>query len=143
MTQNTINAGVILFNIKKLREDNKDFEHLHFLFKKKFTEQTLIGYVSIPKIGYLPFKYDIFFIGSIKTYASHIENNMVQRVNLTEVSEAMKDPTIVHDLFYSSNHWIKKQLQLLKKNIGVKNINIFFIFMQTRQNTMNIYIINI
>ena len=45
-----------LFNIEKFRKDNKDFEFLYYLFKKKFAEQILIGYICIPKIGYLPFK---------------------------------------------------------------------------------------
>lgn len=61
LKQNTINAGVMLFNIKKLREDNKDFELIHYLFVKRFTEQILMGYVCLPKIGYLPFKYGIFY----------------------------------------------------------------------------------
>ena len=107
LKQNAINAGVMLFNIKKIREDNKDFELLHYLFLKKFTEQILMGYVCLPKIGYLPFKYGIFFIGDIKTFVSHVENNMIQRVNLTEVAEAMKDPTIVHEVFCYPKHWNK------------------------------------
>lgn len=79
--QNTINAGVILFNIKKFREDNKDFELLHYLFVKNFTEQVLMEYFCLPKIGYLPFKYGILFIGDIKTYISHYQNNIIQKVN--------------------------------------------------------------
>lgn len=106
--QNPINVGVVLFNIKKFREDNKDFELLHYLFVKKFTEQILMNYLCIPKIGYLPFKYGILFIGDIKDYISHYQNNMIQKVNLTEVAEAMKDPTIVHDIFCSPKHWKKR-----------------------------------
>lgn len=64
--QNTINTGVILFNIKKFREDNKDFELLHYLFVKNFTEQVLMEYFCLPKIGYLPFKYGILFIEILK-----------------------------------------------------------------------------
>jgi hypothetical protein len=43
----------MLFNIKKLREDNKVFELLHYLFLKKYTEQKTIG-------KYLPAKSKIF-----------------------------------------------------------------------------------
>ena len=57
LKQNAINCGVLLFNIKKFREDNKDFELLHYLFVKNFTEQILMEYFCLPKIGYLPFKY--------------------------------------------------------------------------------------
>lgn len=128
LTQNTINAGVMLFNIKKLREDNKDFELLHYLFKKKFTEQTLVGYICLPKIGYLPFKYGIFFIGDIKTYVSHIEDNMIQRVNLTEVSEAMKDPTIVHELFCDPKHWIKGTAAVFENSTWCEKYQKIFYF---------------
>jgi len=116
LKQNTINAGVMLFNIKKLREDKKDLELLNYLFIKKFTEQILMGYVCLPKIGYLPFKYGIFFIGDIKTYVSHVENNMIQKVNLTQVSEAMKDPSIVHELFCCPKHWYKNTKTCFEKS---------------------------
>ena len=33
---------------------------------------------------------------------------MVQKINLTEFGEAMKDPTIVHDIFCSPKHWKKR-----------------------------------
>jgi lipopolysaccharide biosynthesis glycosyltransferase len=109
LKQNTINAGVMLFNIKKLREDNKDFELLHYLFLKKYTEQVLIGYICLPKIGYLPFKYGIFVLrGGIKAYISHVQSNMIQRVNITEVKEALKDPSIAH-IFCRPKHWIKQK----------------------------------
>jgi lipopolysaccharide biosynthesis glycosyltransferase len=78
LKQNGINSGVMLINIKKLRKDNKDFELLHYLFLNKFIEQTLITYVCVPKIGYLPFKYGIFFFGGgIKAYESFVKEKMV------------------------------------------------------------------
>ena len=116
LKQNTINAGVILFNIKKIREDNKDFEMIHYLFVKRFTEQILMGYVCLPKIGYLPFKYGIFFIGKLKTYVSHVENHMIKKVNLTEVSEAMKDPSVVHEVFCCPKHWKKRTKTCFEKS---------------------------
>lgn len=128
LKQNVINVGVMLINIKKLREDNKDFELIDYLFKKKFTEQILIGYVCIPKIGYLPFKYGIFFIGDIKTYKSHVEDNMIQRVNLTEVSEAMKDPTIVHEVFCSPKHWYKNTKTYFEKSNWCKRYQEYFYY---------------
>lgn len=106
LNQNPINVGVMLINIKKLREDNKDFELLYYLFLNKYTEQMVISYVCSPKIGYLPFKYGIFFFGSFKTYASYIKNKFIKTVNLTELAEAMKDPTIIH-IFCSPKHWKK------------------------------------
>ena len=32
---------------------------------------------------------------------------MIKKVNLTEVSEAMKEPSIVHEVFCRPKHWIK------------------------------------
>jgi lipopolysaccharide biosynthesis glycosyltransferase len=116
LKQNAINVGVLLINIKKFREDNKDFELLHYLFVKQFTEQVLMEYFCVPKIGYLPFKYGILLIGDIKTFISHYQNNMIQKVNLTEVVEAMKDPTIVHDVFCSPKHWNKGTGTLFEKS---------------------------
>ena len=106
LKQNPINVGAMLINIKKLREDNKDFELLHYLFLKKITEQDIIAYVCPPKIGHLPFKYGIFFFGGIKTFTSYINKNMMHKVNFTEIEEAMKDPTIVH-IFCTPKHWEK------------------------------------
>ena len=140
LKQNTINAGVMLLNIKKIREDNKDFELLHYLFVKKFTEQILMGYVCLPKIGYLPFKYGIFFVGDIKTYISHVEDNMIQRVNLTEVSEAMKDPSIVHELFCCPKYWYKKTKTCFEKSHWCKTYqNIFYYYANKTRYYKQIY----
>lgn len=108
LKKNLINVGVMIFNIKKLREDNKDFELLHYLFLKKYTEQMIIGYVCLPDIGYLPFKYGIFIMGGgIKGYIYRIQNNLIQKkINLTEVEEALKDPAIAH-VFCRPKHWKK------------------------------------
>ena len=140
LNQNVINAGVMLFNIEKLRKDNKDFELLYYLFKKKFTEQILIGYVCIPKIGYLPFKYGIFFIGRINTYIKHVENNMIKKVNLTEVSEAMKDPSIVHEVFCRPKHWIKGAKTQFEKSLWCKRYqNIFYFYAKKTNYYRKIY----
>jgi lipopolysaccharide biosynthesis glycosyltransferase len=127
LKQNAINVGVVLFNIKKFREDNKDFKLLYYLFIKKFTEQILMEYICIPKIGYLPFKYGILFIGDINFYISHYQSRMVQKVNLTEFEEAMKDPTIVHDIFCSPKHWKKRtKARYLKNFVCYKYQGIFY-----------------
>jgi hypothetical protein len=127
----------MLFNIKKVREDNKDFELLHYLFFKKDTEQKIIGYVCLPKVRYLPFKYGIYcFGGGIKDYTSYIKTNMIIKVNLTEIAEALKDTTIIH-VFCGPKHWIKHQM---KKALTVINIKQFFLIMLKRPNIIEIYI---
>lgn len=57
-----------------------------------------------------------FFIRYIKTYVSHVEDNMIHRVNLTEVSEDMKDPTIVHEVFCCPKHWKKRTKTCFEKS---------------------------
>jgi hypothetical protein len=64
--------------------------------------------ICLPKVRYLPFKYGIFcFGGGIKAYTSYIKKNMIIRVNLTEMAEALNDPTIIH-VFCGPKHWIKR-----------------------------------
>jgi lipopolysaccharide biosynthesis glycosyltransferase len=138
--KNPINAGVMLFNIKKLREDNKDFELLHYLFLKKYTEQETICYVFQSNIGYLPFKYGIFgFGGGIKTYTSQVIKEMIIRVNLTEIEEALKDPTIIH-VFCGPKHWIKGTKEPYGKGHDCdKYQNIFYNFAKKTKYYRNIY----
>lgn len=141
LKKNPINVGVMLFNIKKIREDNKDFELLHYLFLKKYTEQKTIGYVCPPKVGYLPFKYGIYcFGGGIKAYTSYIKENMIIRVNLTEVEEALKDPTIIH-VFCGPKHWIKGTKQPYEKGPDCdKYQKIFYNYAKKTKYYRNIYI---
>lgn len=136
--QNPINVGVMLINIKKLREDNKDFELLHNLFLKKYVEQTLISYVCMPKIGYLPFKYGIFFDG-VKPYESFAKRKMIKRINLTEMSEAMKDPTIIH-IFCNPKHWKKgAKCQNVKGPYCYKYQKIFYNYSRKTKYYTDIY----
>ena len=140
LKKNPINVGVMLFNIKKLREDNKDFELLHYLFLKKYLEQEIICYVFQSKVGYLPFKYGIYFMGGgIKAYTSYVKKNMIIRVNLTEIAEALKDPTIIH-VFCVPKHWIKgTKAPFGKRHECDKYQNIFYNFAKKTKYYQNIY----
>ena len=104
-----INAGVILFNIEKIREDNKDFEIFYFLFKNNFTEQDALNYVVPPQIGYLPFKFGIWFMeNNISKFTKWMEYSIYERINVTEFKEALNNPTIVHILGCIRKHWYKQ-----------------------------------
>lgn len=103
-----INAGVILFNIEKIREDNKDFEILYFLFKNNFTEQDALNYAVPPQMGYLPFKYGIWFMGNVTEFKNWMEYSIYESINITEVQEALSDPTILHILYCNKKHWYKQ-----------------------------------
>ena len=69
-----INAGVILFNIEKIRKDDKDFEIIYYSFKYKFIEQIALNYALLPNVGYLPFKYGVVFSDPIKCKNKYVRN---------------------------------------------------------------------
>ena len=60
------NSGVNLINIKKIRQDKKDFELLYYCSKYShlfnLPEQDLINYVYRGNIGVLPFKYGYIYM---------------------------------------------------------------------------------
>ena len=71
-----INGGVILFNLKKIRNDKKDFELVRFTIKYNrnlfFLEQDSINIVFFHKIGLLPLKYGIYLYGNIESFEKKI-----------------------------------------------------------------------
>ena len=106
--------GVILINIEKIRKDNKDFKMFNYLFRKKFTEQFVINNVCFPKIGYLPFKYGIFanIYKKNTTYQTYLEMILDKKLNITEIIEAIKDPSIVHIVKCNPKYWYKRNKTL-------------------------------
>ena len=141
MIKRVINVGVILINIEKLRNENKDFEILYYLFNKNFTEQLAINYVCNSKIGYLPFKYGIFANIHKKnnTYNNYLSMKLDKKVNKTEVIEAINNPSIVHILCCNPKHWYKRNKILDKKNyeICIKYHN-FFVFYAKKTKYYNV-----
>ena len=109
-----INVGVILINIEKIRKDNIDFKIFNYLFRKKILEQFVINNVCYPKIGYLPFKYGIFANIHKKnnTYRNYLKMILDKQLNITEVIEAIKDPSIVHIVKCSPKYWYKRNKTL-------------------------------
>ena len=110
MSKEIINVGVMLINIEKIRKDNKDFEILYYLFKRRFTEQLAINYVCYPKIGYLPFKYGIFanIHKKKKNYSNYINMKLNKQVNKSEIIESIIDPSITHVLCCIPKHWYRR-----------------------------------
>ena len=95
-----INGGVILFNNKKIREDNKDLELFKFTKEKNselwFLEQDSINIVFYGKVGILPLKYGIYMYGNIDSFEKSIQIRIRFQLNRTEVIEAINDPSLVH-----------------------------------------------
>ena len=95
-----INGGVLLFNIEKIRKENKDIELLKFTFENNadlwFLEQDSINVVFFQKIGLLPLKYGIYLYGDMKTYENYYEKRLRIKLNKDELKNAMDDPSLVH-----------------------------------------------
>ena len=95
-----INGGVILFNNKLIRKDNKDLELLEFTKEKNrelwFLEQDSINIVFYEKIGILPLKYGIYMYGTVDSFEKSIQIRIRFKLNRDEVIEAIKDPSLVH-----------------------------------------------
>ena len=101
-----INAGVILMNLEKLRNDKKYVELINIVNKVQLRneDQTAINYILYPKIGILPYKYNIFNFYDeldIKVYSDKLRIN----VNISEIAEVLKDPTIIHHVICSPKPW--------------------------------------
>ena len=93
-----INAGVLLMNLKKLREDHME-EQFEKLMERDYSsqDQDILNVACYGKIKILPLKYNVMN----KYYVSHPENyDTDQRVSVCfsreEFEEAGKDPYIIH-----------------------------------------------
>ena len=102
-----INGRVILLNIPEIRKYNKDIELLKYTAdnnkKVLFLEQDTLNYVFHGKIGFLPLKYGIYLYGN---FTSYIENLRVS-LNMTELKNAIDDPSIVHFCCCNPKIWNK------------------------------------
>jgi lipopolysaccharide biosynthesis glycosyltransferase len=101
-----INSGVLLINLEKLRNDKKYIELINIVNKVKLRheDQTVINYILYPKIGILPYKYNIFTFYDkldIKIYSDKLRTN----VNISEIQEVLKDPTIIHYVICFPKLW--------------------------------------
>ena len=103
-----INAGVILLNLKKIRRDKKHYELLYMALnhkKLKHQDQTVINYILYPKIGLLPFEYGIFNFPTEFDIKYLYLNTIRQKLNVTELLNAIKDPSIMHFVLCYPKVW--------------------------------------
>lgn len=118
--RHVINAGVILFNIKEIRKDNKDIELLYFSMKNsqnlKYPEQDSINIIYNPKIGVLPFKYGLRLIDSVKTYKNHFEKKFKKKFKLSEIIDGLNNPGIIHLVFCIHKVWYKISKSVFKND---------------------------
>ena len=117
-----INGGVLLINIEKLINDNKHKVLLKFTYENckglDFLEQDSINYILSNKIGLLPLKYGIYLYGNITNFKIKYLKNIRVKLNLTEIENAIKDPSLVHLCCCNPKVWNKDTVH----NEGVNNI---------------------
>ena len=127
-----INGGCLLFNIKKIRKDNKDLDLLSLTLKNNsiwhFREQDSINYAFYPKVGFLPLKYGIYMIGT-KEYFKALSKYTYSPLNLTEGYEAVEDPSIVHFSCCWPKVWTNGTKNLFKnKDICIRYQKEFYFY---------------
>ena len=104
---NWINDGVILLNLKKIRDDNKCFNLLNMTkigIKLRHDDNTVVNYVFYPFIGKLPVKYGIwnfFDKQDIEKYSNFLR----QKINISEMEESRKDPGVIHNVLCNPKPW--------------------------------------
>ena len=107
-----INGGVILFNNKLIREDNKDIELFKFTKEKNrelwFLEQDSINIIFYGKIGILPLKYGIYMYGNIDSFEKSVQIRIRFKLNRTEVINAINNPSLVHFSGCNPKVWHKR-----------------------------------
>ena len=92
-TLNYINAGAILMNLKKIREDDLEKNFIQ-LMDKKFDsqDQDILNYACFGKIKILPYKYN--FMTKFGTdYRQYIQDNIYTQ---TEIDDSLRNPVIIH-----------------------------------------------
>ena len=105
-----INAGVILLNLKKIREDKKINDLINITlnpnFKLKKNVQTAMNYIFYPKIGRLPSKYGIWNFED-KSDITFFLNILRTKIPMEELEDALKNPTIIHTVLCYPKPWFK------------------------------------
>jgi lipopolysaccharide biosynthesis glycosyltransferase len=105
-----LNTGVVLMNLKALRENSiekklTDFIATHYL---KFQDQTAINCVCYKHIQIIHYKYNLFAFPSINRIIDlNNQQDIKYRLNESELDEAINKPTLFHyvDL---DKPWLKR-----------------------------------
>ena len=112
-----INAGVILLNLEKIRNDKIYYNILNITNSNiilKNNDQTVLNYALYPKIGLIPYKYIIFNFHH-ESDAEPYVNDLRTRINSTKISESIIDPTIIHYILCRPKIWKAKSKYNIKK----------------------------
>jgi len=100
-------------NLEKIRKDNKHFELLYmakYHKKLKHQDQTVINYILYPYIGLLPFKFGLFNFPSVFDIKYIYLKNIRQKLNLSELIDALNNPSIIHFVLCYPKIWRKNTI---------------------------------
>ena len=114
-TRNFINSGVMLINLKKLREINsaKLYDDYYFKYGTKKEDEYLINAVFYDKISFLPLIYGIPDFGAGSHYTvttSHFLESYNNLVNYTiyDIENASLNRVITHNCYETKKWWNRK-----------------------------------
>ena len=128
-----INVGVLLFNIKKIRSENKDFELIQYNFENNenlaFPEQDAINVVFFQKIGIFPLKYGIYMY-DISVFDERFDNKRIRiKLNRNELINAINNPSVVHFSCCTPKVWHNNSINYFGRNyICEKYHNLFYYY---------------
>ena len=138
-----INGGVLLFNIKKIRNDNKDIELIQYTFDKNeyltFLEQDAMNVVFAPKIGILPLKYGVLLY-NIKIYDNQLKKRIRIDIDRNELKNAIDDPSIIHFSLCNPKIWYANSKNYYGENYICKRYHeIFYYYAKKTEYYSEIY----
>lgn len=92
-----INAGVTLWNLKKIREDDKEKELISLSSKQfKSQDQDIINIAFYPAIKLIPLKYNMMTIHVQQLQNPDEHPHFVTVYGKDNIQEALKSPSIIH-----------------------------------------------
>lgn len=139
-----INGGILMLNIKEIRRANADIKLLEYTMnnfdKVKFLEQDTINYIFFNKIGLLPLKYGVYLFGDFNEFKKEYLYKFRFKLNLTEMKEAINDPSIVHLCCCNPKVWHKNSKHENHfQHICVKYQRIFYYYAKKTNYFSEIY----
>ena len=112
-------AGIILFNLKKIRNQDKSKIAVHFLFTKtkyiNYYDQTVINYIFYPYIGKLPYKYGIVNYLNKDHMKKVYEPYNRSEEDKFELISALKKPSLVHYTKCIPKLWNKNSKHIVSR----------------------------
>ena len=98
-TDKYINAGVLLINLKALRENSIEKKIIDFVstHRLRFEEQTAINTICYNNTQVLPYKYNLFAYPTFDGLSKlNDQQNAKYKVSLAELNQSFNDPTLYH-----------------------------------------------